>query len=1057
MSLLSDHTWKTSYNSDDLSLVSELYVPALDCAVRYDRATGYFSARALSLAVRGVEGLVRNNGKMRLLVGCTLSEPEVHAIEQGETLRDTIEARYLKMPVVAENAEESEALELLSWMIAKGIIEVKVAVPCDANRKPCPADGIFHDKSGIIWDKTGDRLAFNGSVNETRQGWQGNWERLTVYWDYGEGNSYVENIGNDFENLWENRFKRALVIDVPEALAGNLLEFLPDNDQKPKRLDDEESEFEEGQEDANEERPLLETSELQQLVWGMIRHSPARPNGGERVGETTSVLTPWPHQVRAFERMYNQWPPRLLIADEVGLGKTIEAGLVLRQAWLAGRANRILVLAPKAILTQWQIELREKFNLNWPIYDGQKLTWYETRALGNDGERKVDRTDWHREPFVLTSSQLMRRRDRARELTEDAEPWDLVVLDEAHHARRRGAGGAKDRGANQLLSLMRTLRERTQALLLLTATPMQVHPVEVWDLLDLLGLPPEWNESAFVEFFDKVSVGNPSHDDYERLASLFQAVEASCGPMRLEDAQRFVDGGSRLKTKKLLKALRDPATNPRRKLDAGLRKTGIRIMKANTPVSRLISRHTRGLLRRYFQAGAIDTPIADRDVRDDFVKMTTSERDLYEAVENYISSTYNAAAVGQRNAVGFVMTIYRRRLASSFAALEHTLQKRMQALDAKQVQPFALDEDLLDDDLADEAMDTSEAEKLEQEALKGEERSDIEYLLAETRKLPTDTKAEVLLKWLKELQGDGYRQVMVFTQYTDTLEFLREYLREEAGLDVLCFSGRGGELPNKDGSWRVISRDDTKRIFKEGKAEILLCTDAAAEGLNFQFCGALVNYDMPWNPMKVEQRIGRIDRLGQQFANIRITNLHYDDTVETDVYRALRERIGLFQDFVGKLQPILARLPKAIESAALAGKPDRDRHRAQLVSDLDQDVRDAEAAGFDLDEVTEADLEMPLRPRSLYDLDALDRLIRKTELLPPGVEVELLGPREYSLSMPGMSEPLRVTTDPAYFDEHPGSTELWSPGSPLFPAPEEVAAPEELAGFATLDDLVEKS
>ena len=127
------------------------------------------------------------------------------------------------------------------------------------------------------------------------------------------------------------------------------------------------------------------------LVWGYIRHAPAWPDGGERVGEATSAVTPWPHQVRAFHRLYDQWPPRLLIADEVGLGKTIQAGLLLRQAWLAGRARRILVLAPKAVLRQWQVELREKFNLNWPIYDGQRLCWYPSPGL--QGDRRSARSD----------------------------------------------------------------------------------------------------------------------------------------------------------------------------------------------------------------------------------------------------------------------------------------------------------------------------------------------------------------------------------------------------------------------------------------------------------------------------------------------------------------------------------------------------------------------------------------------------------------------------------------------------------------------------------------
>ena len=193
--------------------------------------------------------------------------------------------------------------------------------------------------------------------------------------------------------------------------------------------------------------------------------------------------------MRAFERLYRDWPPRLLIADEVGLGKTIQAGMLLRQAWLAGRAKRILILAPKAILKQWQVELREKFNLNWPIYDGRKLTWYPSPAFRGKNERNVDRHAWHRQPVVIVSSHLVRRRDRAAAFLEETAPWDLVVLDEAHHARRRAAGSPQQGGPNALLRLMQGLKDRTQGLVLLTATPMQVHPIEVWDLLHLLGLP----------------------------------------------------------------------------------------------------------------------------------------------------------------------------------------------------------------------------------------------------------------------------------------------------------------------------------------------------------------------------------------------------------------------------------------------------------------------------------------------------------------------------------------------------------------------------------------
>ena len=241
------------------------------------------------------------------------------------------------------------------------------------------------------------------------------------------------------------------------------------------------------------------------------------------------------------------------------------------------------------------------------------------------------------------------------------------------------------------------------------------------------------------------------------------------------------------------------------------------------------------------------------------------------------------------------MTIYRRRIASSFCALRMTLQRHLALIDAADNTPQLLDlnDDVPDDEAVDEIPDVEEVGKLEHESLAAAEEADIESLLARIGQLPPDSKLESLKSTLAELRRDGYCQAMVFTQYTDTMDFLREELLKDTDLRLMCFSGRRGEIPSADGSWNRVSRERAKRIFRDREADVMLCTDAAAEGLNFQFCGAMINYDMPWNPMRVEQRIGRIDRLGQQHENIRIVNLHYEGTVETDVYRALRVRIGL--------------------------------------------------------------------------------------------------------------------------------------------------------------------
>lgn len=1038
MSLLADRQWRLKYTPDDGDLVRLFYVPALEAAVRYDRSTGFFSASALTLAARGIEGLVRNNGRMRLVVGCTLAQAEIDAIEKGLKLREAVEQKIGSYPLDPLNKEASQALELLSWMIAKGILEVKVAVPCDLDRKPIPSDGIFHEKAGIVEDKAGYRLAWNGSLNETAAGWQHNWESINIFTSWGNEPKRVDEEESNFSRIWADKAHRVITLDVPAALRADLMRFLPADDRLARMLELPSEPVPAIQVPIEPEPQQLSTPELRRLLWGFIKHAPALPNGGERIGEATAAVTPWPHQIRAFQRMYDNWPPKLLIADEVGLGKTIEAGLLLRQAWLAGKAKRILILAPKAVLRQWQIELREKFNLNWPIYDGKRLVWYPSPAMRGHDWQFVESDKWHAQPFVIASSQLMRRESRADQLLK-AEPWDIVVLDEAHHARRRSGGVGPDVRPNKLLRLMRSVKDRTQGLMLLTATPMQVDPIEVWDLLSLLGLPSEWTENAFRRFFNLVEQPNPSPEAVDDLARLFQSAEREYGSISTEEAVRFCSG-SRLRANRILRALRDVANVPRRQLENADRKAAIALVRANTPVRRLVSRHTRELLRKYYKAGKITTPIADRQVRDEFIRMTPDERAIYEQVEDYISNTYNRASEKERTAVGFVMTIYRRRLASSFWALEETLNGHLEAIKKGDDEKVGrgLDDDVFDSEVDDELLDTDEAAALEHEALTFEERSAVEDLIRRIQALPPDSKLETLTVVLEELRNAGYDRAMVFTQYTDTMDFLREQLSRNSTVRLMCYSGRGGEIRSADGTWRVISRDDAKRRFREGQADVLLCTDAAAEGLNFQFCGAVVNYDMPWNPMRVEQRIGRIDRLGQENPIIRIVNLHYDDTVETDVYRALRSRIGLFESVVGKLQPILSQLPKRI-SATVLTNTGRDR----IVSDIESALDEA-GTGLDLDAATDAGLELAPRLVPLYGFDDLDRVVTSESARPVGIHVSGMAQREYSYSAPGMDQPVRITTDPDFYQEHTESVELWSPGNPVFPLPDVIARVEDL-------------
>jgi SNF2 family DNA or RNA helicase len=1059
--LLPAHYWDTTYRHEQGDLVRLFYVPALSCAVQYDRMTGYFTADALALAARGIERLIANRGRMRLLVGCTLDAAEIAAIEQGYDLKQQVEDQLLREPLTPPDPAVANGLAALAWMIGHDLMEIKVAIPADASGRPCNAFGIYHEKVGIIADQEGNRISFSGSINETRGGWVNNRESFHVHCSW-EGGREARHVGDEvqaFERFWRGEASSVLVFEFPDAVRQRLLEFLPREDRIVGLAADLPVAAEidpavdmpapagsapaaAAVKAADEPPPASELpavpdpasrvlpDDLRRLVWTWLRWAPSTAQG-LRVGEVTSAIRPWPHQVRAFKRLLDNWPCQMLIADEVGLGKTITAGMVIRQAWISGLARRILVLVPKAVMVQWQDELYEKFNLNVPIYDGQRLLWKHTHGWQGPLERRVDRNRWHAEPFVIASSHLMRRRDRAAELQQAAD-WDLLVTDEAHHARRRAPGSPQEGGPNKLLRLLQDLRPKCRALLLLTATPMQVHPVELWDLLRLLGLPGRWGQSRdlFLRYFAGAA-GNPNQAELEFLRDMFLETEREFGVITEEQVAGAAEGLTSIARSRILKALHDSSAIPLKRQSAPERTATLKLLRRFSPIRHLMSRHTRSLLREYHRRGLIDSPIATRDVRDIEVEMTRAERLLYDAVQDYISTTYNNAAEDKRSAVGFVMTIYRRRLASSFEALKKTLANRLEGM--QQGEPPITDEDVSQDEQRDEVMDVEEAADLARSALVDEERESILNLLKQIEKVGGSSKARRLVSELADGWAAGYTSAIIFTQYTDTMDWLRDFLGDQLpGEPLASYSGRGGEIRDLSGQWQPCSKEQIKLRLKTGRIRILLCTDAAAEGLNFQSCGFLVNYDLPWNPMKVEQRIGRIDRIGQKYPLIRILNLASRDTVEADIYFALGQRINLFQGLVGRLQPILSRLPQQFETLTLTDKPRRAADRARILADVEQAATQSDPAGVDIDEVAEEAFVMPTLPAPALTFADIDRVMNRSDLRPPAIEWTVLDQGTYGLSLPGLRDRIRVTTRPEIFEDQSENHILLGPGNWLY-------------------------
>jgi len=1028
---LTSLAFRLSYGPSDDRL-HEFYIPALSASLRYDCMAGFFTSGALAVAAAGVAHLVAGGGRMRLLVGAQLEPQDVEAIRAGHDLREVVAARLgtaLPDPETLADQMMRDRLAALAWMVAVGALEMRVVLPKGPDGLPLPASearDYFHPKVGIFTDAQGNQVAFSGSVNESETAWLYNYEQFMVFRSWTEeGRLYVAEAVGRFERLWEQREPDWLALPIPEAVRQSLLRYAPSS--APARDPLERAPV--AVRERVERFVLAPALRQEQVLCQFLRDAPHLV-GASGLGMATCAFTPWPHQQAVARQLIERFPARYLLADEVGLGKTIEAGLMLRQLWLDGRVRRALILAPKSVLHQWQEELYEKFALDVPIYDGAVF-----RNFHGEARAPATLNPWDDVSLVLASSQLVKRQGRKETLLE-ARPWDLVLVDEAHHARRRDFLDLERYRPNRLLELLNALQGRTRSLILMTATPMQVHPVEVWDLLNLLGLGGEWGADGrfFLRFYEELR-RPPEEVDWPFVFRLLRA-ELALEDGRLDEefaatAERELGPVDWARVRALIES--DDSDDPGqeiRRLPPKARQVALGLIRRHTPLRRLVFRNTRPLLREYVRQGLLRDRVPIRKPHLEWIPMRPEERALYERIEEYIAHFYRKYE-SERTGLGFVMTVYRRRLTSSFYAVRQSLKRRLAFLRGAETPLTTAGLGLVEDDLEQDelSLDVDELELTDRSLFRDEIVYVEDFLHALGMLGGQDSKVAQLLKDL----GEVFRQretALVFTQYTDTMDYLREELRQSYGGQVACYSGRGGE--RWDGvTWVPVTKEEIKNAFREGKEiKVLLCTEAASEGLNLQTCGVLINYDMPWNPMRVEQRIGRIDRIGQKYDEVWIRNYFYEDTVEARVYQALSRRIDWFQDVVGPLQPILAQVGRAIQ--ALAMVPEAERHQA-LREELAriQEALDNARAGLNLDEWAGQGegFAPPDTPVTLPELAAA--LTTAPTLRVRFRPHETIAGAFWLRTDHGE---VAVTFDPATFDAHPNTLQLLTYGNPLFDA-----------------------
>ncbi len=537
-------------------------------------------------------------------------------------------------------------------------------------------------------------------------------------------------------------------------------------------------------------------------------------------GLSISRVDPLPHQLSAiYDHLLKVARVRFLLADDAGAGKTIMAGLLIRELKLRGLAERILIVGPANLAFQWQRELKEKFDEEFLV------------LKGNDIRDQFGVNQWLKQKQLIVSLDLAKRDDIIPGLKQAH--WDLVIVDEAH--RMSWSPPARKTARYALGEL---LRDTTDHYLLLTATPHKGNPE---------------NFSLFLQLLDR--------DAYADVRSIQEAMERRAAPFYLR------------RTKEAMVYF------PERQADG------------------------KWVARKIFTKRIPHTV--------DF-QIDGAEFELYRAVTSFVKHQSIRAAADDDNprarAVGFLMALYQRRLASSTRAMRQSLDNRARRLEeglkkAKEIAQTA-PPDLPDPEELEE-MEEADRERLERvlEAISlagnaDQVRDEVRELraLAEDARRVEEAGAEAKLSRLKALmQKEGFfdrpeQRLLVFTEFRDTLDYLVEKLK--------AWSFRVGFI---HGGMKSGSRDEpgsrlyAEQQFRDGAIQVLVATEAAGEGINLQCCHILFNYDIPWNPNRLEQRMGRIHRYGQVHDCL-IFNFVATNTIEGRVLRRLLEKLQEIRD-----------------------------------------------------------------------------------------------------------------------------------------------------------------
>jgi len=577
----------------------------------------------------------------------------------------------------------------------------------------------------------------------------------------------------------------------------------------------------------------------------------------------------YPHQFKPVLQFLDSPSNGILIADEVGLGKTIEAGLIWTELRARFDARRLLVVCPAVLRNKWREELLNRFGVKAELVNADELRMRLESVRGKPRQEfaLIASMQGLRPPGDYTDLQNKQGAAKLARFLEDADPAgdpliNLLVIDEAHYLRNSATR------TNQLAHFLRPFVEN---LVLLSATPIQLADTDLFNLLKLL------DESAFPqEYLFELSMRVTRPIVQLRDAVLAGRVNRAefCAAIREAMDNQFLDESAQLSS-----MLRNPPTEKQLQDPDSRSEIADRLDRVH-PLSKVV---TRTLKREVQENRVIREPLAIR------AQLSDVERLFYEQV------TQQVREYCQDNALltGFILTTPQRQMASCMPAACRAWQDklktgRMAGLDEAM---YELSEDETDEEVVEPPVLGSLVSKL----------VEIAHNVGSYEQLRlNDSKYQLLRDELRNyfaLFPD--KRVVLFSFFRQTLAYLHERLNEDGISSIVL---KGGD-----------DKDEVLSTFKaDSGPQVLLSSEVGSEGVDLQFSSLLVNYDLPWNPMKIEQRIGRIDRLGQQADKIFIWNLMYANTIDERIYDRLLMRLDIFTQALGSMESIIGRVIKSM-------------------------------------------------------------------------------------------------------------------------------------------------